>query len=360
MTAESLPRRSTQDLSSKLAAAASLIKAGQNRAAADLLKPISISSPTANPRIDYLLGVATFRSGDLRTAEGAFRRCVEVNPRNGPAQYGLSRTLRAQGDHEGARLALDAAERADPRIAVAHQRLLVFHDKAENARPDVASSPRASRAAGQSSGADSAAESMADILDRITSQLPAPDELAGDVIWKGRPALRSIIMPAAGPFLLLVVPLLIRRIAEGLPPGAIREAVVHLSRLATSAAMLLAIIFAATLVVNWFMRELVIRERRLEIWTGLLGHRHVMLWLHDLERQLTIRQPLWHLVLNLGTLEITSTILPTPKSRRAATRTGKIRFSGLSIQEAEKIAEEIWSRSLWERRRMVKNFVSNR
>ena len=116
-----------------------------------------------------------------------------------------------------------------------------------------------------------------------------------------------------GPLLLLVVPAVIRRFADALPAGSLQDGVAHLWRLSVLAALLLTVFLSATSIVNWLMRELVIRERRLEIWTGLLGHRHVMLWLHDLERPLTVRQFLWQLALNLGTLEITSTMLPTPK-----------------------------------------------
>jgi hypothetical protein len=133
-----------------------------------------------------------------------------------------------------------------------------------------------------------------------------------------------------------------------------------LVRLVTPVVTLLAIGLAATSVINWLMRELVIRERRIEIWTGLFRHRHVMLWLHDLERPLIVKQDLWQLALNLGMLEITSTILPSPWRRRSAMRTGQLRFPGLPIQDAEQVAEAIWSRSLWERRHLLKNFVSNR
>lgn len=314
MTAEASPQQQARDLGPQLTEAASLIKAGQNREAADLLKRLSILTPAPDPRADYLLGVAAFRSGDLRTAAGAFRRCLAANPLNEAAQYGLAKTLQAQGSHQGA----------------------------------------------QGAGADSPAESLADILDRSSSVRPGPDELAGKIIWQGRPALRSIAAPVIGPFLLLVAPLVIRGAAETLPAGAARDAATRLWHFTMSAALLLAIVLVATSVVNWLMRELTVFERRIDVRTGLFGHRHVMVWLHDLERPLVIKQPLWQLLLNLGTLEITSTILPAPRHRRAATRMGQLRFSGLPVKEAEMIAETIWSRSLWERRRLVKNFVSSR
>jgi Tetratricopeptide repeat len=360
VTAESAPQQPAHDIASTLTEAASLINAGQNREAATLLKRISIWSSLSDPRADYLLGVAAFRSDDLRTAAVAFRRCIAADPHNGPAQYGLAKILQAQGDHEGARQAFAAAEHADPSIAAARQSLHASTGTAGKAPSDRSSSPHNFPPSAETAGADSAAESLADILDRNASERPGPAELAGEIIWKGRPALRSIIAPTIGPFLLLVVPLAIRNATEAIPAGAMHDAAAQLWRLTMSTALLLAIILSATSVVNWLMRELIIRERRLEVWTGLFGHRHVMLWLHDLERPLIIKQPFWQLALNLGTLQITSTILPTPRRRRAATRMGHLRFSGLPIQEAEKVAEVIWSRSLWERRRLVKNFISNR
>lgn len=356
MTTEASSQRAAYDTASMLAEAASLINAGRNKEAADLLMRVSISSTMTDPRATYLLGVAAFRSGDLRTASGAFRRCVTATPLNGPAQYGLATTLQALGDHAGARQAFTAAEHADPRIAAARKRM-----HATTGTPsDKSGSLRKFPPPTETAEADSPAESLADILDRTTPRRPGPDELTGEIIWKGRSAVRSMIVPTLAPFLLLFVPVVIRRIAEALPAGALRETVIQLWRLTMPTALLLAIILAAASAANWLMRELVVRERRLEVWTGLLGHRHVMLWLHDLERPLIIKQNLWQLALNLGTLEITSTILPTPRRRRTAGRIGHLRFSGLSIQDAENVAETIWSRSLWERRRLVKNFVSSR
>ena len=352
MTAQPSTQRSGYDSAPTLADAAALINAGRNREAADLLKRRFIANPAPDLDADYLLGVAAFRSGDLGTAAGALRRCVAADPRNGPAQYGLAKTLQAQGDHEGAAIAFASAERATPGIA-AHA-----GPRAQNGNAGDMSSgePRVRPgfpAVAQQAGADSAAESLADILDRATAEPPGPHEIAGEIIWRGRPAVRSMLVPTAAPFLLLLLALfVIRAAADALPAGAVRDM--------SAALVILAISLAATSVVNWLMRDLVIRERRIEIWTGLLGHRHVMLWLHDLERPLMIKQNPWQLALNLGTLEINSTILPASSRRRLANRIGHLRFPGLPIRDAEQVAEVIWSRSLWERRRLVKNFVSNR
>ena len=97
-----------------LTEAATLIKAGENKQAADLLKRLLIQGQLSDPRADYLLGVAAFRSGDLATAVGAFRHCLAANPVNAAAQYGLGTALLAQGDAEGARRAFADALHADP------------------------------------------------------------------------------------------------------------------------------------------------------------------------------------------------------------------------------------------------------
>ena len=339
MTAQTSPPPPTDDVTSTLSKAAGLINARQNKEAVALLRRLSSRYLAVDPRADYLLGVAAFRSGDLATAADAFHRCVAADPRHAAAQYGLAKTLQGLGDHQRARQALAAAEQA---------------------HPGITANRREAGAAAYPAGTAPSVLSLASILDRSSSSHPSPGELAGDVIWRGRPAVRSIILPTVGPLLLLVVPAVIRRFADALPAGSLQDGVAHLWRLSVLAALLLTVFLSATSIVNWLMRELVIRERRLEIWTGLLGHRHVMLWLHDLERPLTVRQPLWQLALNLGTLEITSTMLPTPKRRRASMRVGHMRFSGLTIQQAEGVAETIRCRSLWERRQMVKNFVSTR
>lgn len=351
MTARSSGQRTVYDSAPTLADAAALINAGQHKEAADLLKRRSIANPAADPDADYLLGVAAFRSGDLGTAAGAFRRCVAADPRNGPAQYGLAKTLQAQGDNEGARIAFASAERATPGITAQAGPRTRDGKAGEIPSGEPRFRPGFPPPA-EKTGADSPAESMADILDRSTSEPPGPYEVAGEIIWRGRPAVRSMIVPTVAPFLLLVALLVIRDAADALPAGALRDT--------SGAFLILVLLLVATSVVNWLMRELVIRERRIEIWTGLLGHRHVMLWLHDLERPLMVKQNLWQIALNLGTLEINSTILPTSSRRRLANRIGHLRFPGLPIRDAEQVAELIWSRSLWERRRLVKNFVSNR
>jgi tetratricopeptide (TPR) repeat protein len=352
MSAGAAPPRSVYDAAPTLADAVALINAGQYKQAADLLKRRSVANPAPDPDADYLLGVAAFRSSDLGTAAGAFRRCVAADPGNGPAHYGLAKTLQAQGDHEGARMAFASAERAAPGITDRTEP--GAKDGNAAGMPTGGPSPRPGfPPLARQAEADSPAESMADILDRSSPEPPGPYAVAGEIIWRGRPAVRSLIVPAVAPFLLLVVLLGIRRDAAGaLPAGASRDA--------TAVFVILVTLLVAASVVNWLMREFVIRERRIEIWTGLLGHRHVMLWMHDLERPLMVKQNLWQLALNLGTLEINSTILPTSSRRRLANRIGHLRFPGLPIREAEQVAEVIWSRSLWERRRLVKNFVSNR
>jgi hypothetical protein len=328
-----------------LTEAAMLINAGRNQEAAAMLLRMAEGNPAPHPRADYLLGVAAFRSGDPVTAVDAFRRCVAADPRSGPAHHGLGAALRALGDHEGARLAFAAAERADPRLA---------------ARAAAAGAAQPSPAPSAAANAGPTAKSLADILDRDVTQPPGTESLAGRILWRGRPAARSVIVPTIAPFLLLVVPVAISRFAEALPAGAPRQSANQFWRDSLAVTLLLASVLCAASVINWLMRELVVRERRIDLWTGLLAHRHVVIWLHDLERPLVVKQPLWQLTLNLGTLHITSTILPAPHRRQAATRLGHLRFSGLPIQQAEGVAELIWSRSLWERRRMVKNFVSTR
>lgn len=347
MTAGTSSSRPPLATAATLTEAATLINAGRNREAAALLLRMAGGNPTPNLRADYLLGVAAFRSGDLVTAVDAFRRCVAADPRNGPAYHGLGTALRAVGDLEGARLALAAAERADPHLAAR---------AAPAGAADRSLLPPPTAAA----NADLTAKSLADILDRDVTEPPGTESLAGRILWRGRPAGRAVIVPTIAPLLLLVVPIAISRFAEALPAGAPRQAATQLWRDSLAATLLLAAVLCAASVINWLMRELVVRERRIDLWTGLLAHRHVVIWLHDLERPLVVKQPLWQLALSLGTLHITSTILPAAHRRQAATRLGHLRFSGLPIREAERVAELVWSRSLWERRRMVKNFVSTR
>ena len=360
MTAQSPAREPASDIDSMLAKAATLINAGQNTKATDLLKLLFIRDPAPDPRADYMLGVAAFRSGDPHTAVGAFRRYVAAKPLDGEAQYGLGTALLAQGDRDGARRALADAVRADPGLAAARTRLNALTSEGAVAMPGRPGSTRNMPPPGETKEAEPAAESLADLLDRRAPARPDPDELTGRIVWKGRSDLRSIIAPTVAPFLLLLVPPIVRGATKALPAGPAREALAQLWRFTWSAALPLAIVLAAVSVASWLMREFVLRERRIEVWTGLFGRRHVVLWLHDLERPPVVRQRLWQLGLNLGTLEISSTILPAPKRRRSAMRLGHMRLSGLPIGDAEKVAVAIWSRSLWERRRMVQNFVSTR
>jgi hypothetical protein len=104
----------------------------------------------------------------------------------------------------------------------------------------------------------------------------------------------------------------------------------------------------------------VVRKHRVDLYAGLLNRQHVTLWLHDLERPVLVKQSLWALALGLGSVELDSTILPPRRRRRFRGLPGRLLLSGLPVGVAEEIGGVIRAESLWQRRRMVQNFVSSR
>ena len=124
---------------------------------------------------------------------------------------------------------------------------------------------------------------------------------------------------------------------KALPAGAAREAFAQFWRFISAAALPLAIVLAAVSVASWLMREFVLRERQLEVWTGMFRRRHVVLWLHDLERPPVVRQRLWQLAANLATLEVNSTILQTSKRRLSIWPVGALRLLGWDVADAEEV-----------------------
>jgi hypothetical protein len=341
--------------------AAGLIKVGRYDDAKRLLEQELIRSPT-DPQLLYLLGMAAYRSGDNAAALAGFQRAVDADPKNASALYGLGLTLRHRGEYGEARSAFEAALAANSKLEEARAQLANL--PAERSPAYGFSAPPRAAPAGvkpdEPSVGPEATVSLAELLDTRGRPQPDDDTLAGEVVWEGQPSPRMLVGAVIGAILLLLVPGLLEDAASGLPSGPARDGLAWLWRVASAAALPVALFLVVLSAANWMTRFYVLRRHRIEVSSGLLRRQHVTVWLHDLERPVAVNQKLWHLALGVATIQLDTTILPAGRGRRAAGRPGRLLLSGLPNDLAEELSAVIRAEALWQRRRMVQNFVSSR
>jgi tetratricopeptide (TPR) repeat protein len=342
---------------SSVAQAGALIKADRYDEAVGFLERALVRTP-ADSELHYLLGVAAFRSGDFARAESAFSQAIQCDSGHAYAQYGLGLIYRKIGRAQQAQRSFEAALRADPTMQAARQQLAdLASEEALTQPPDVMAEP--TQNAVQSTAAKES-RSLAELLDARGSPRPDESTLTGCLVWTGQPSLRSLGSGIAGAILIILAPRLLHSMVSGLPSGAGRQAGAGLWRLAEAASWPAALALLVLCTAELITRRYVLTENRVEIFSGLIRRTHVTLWLHDLERPIIVRQNLWTILLGLGAIEIHSTILPPARARRRAGRPGRVLLSGLPVAAAEQTAATIRARALWQRRRMVQNFVSTR
>lgn len=343
---------SPRGTASAVAEAGALINARRFGEATRFLEEELRSLP-GDPELEYLLGVAAYRSGNDGVAGAAFERSVASDPRHVDAWLGVGRVAQRSGRRDSARRAFQAALAVDPANAAARRYLA----EVEAGTSTGAAAP----AAPGGPPVDPAVRSLAEILDARGE--PRPDEvaLAGPLVWAGRPSLRSIsgAVVAAG-VIVWVVPPLVHGLATALPGGPLRSVVAALWRAVEAASWPAALFLLAAQFAGLLTRRYVLHKHRVDLYAGLLNREHVTLWLHDLERPVLVRQSLWSLALRLASVELDSTILRPLRRRRSRGLPGRVLLSGLPAGLAEEVGGLIRAESLWQRRRMVQNFVSSR
>src|SRR5580658_2510212 len=75
------------------------------------------NSATADPRVSFAHGQAALQTGDLATAEAAFRRVLAVDPQAGAAYANLGVIAMRRKDWDHALLLLQKAEKLEPNMA---------------------------------------------------------------------------------------------------------------------------------------------------------------------------------------------------------------------------------------------------
>jgi tetratricopeptide (TPR) repeat protein len=83
----------------------------------------SASAPSYDPAVEYQKGIAAFQAGRFKDAAGAFRKVVDVVPRNAQAQYMLGASLLGAGEYKKAIRPLDAAVKYDGKLIEARRDL---------------------------------------------------------------------------------------------------------------------------------------------------------------------------------------------------------------------------------------------
>lgn len=326
--------------------ASGLINA-QRYAEAIALLTTAVTNQPQDAEIQYLLGTAHLRGGYPLAARAAFAATIRAVPRHAYAHYGLGLIAKDSGDPAAAARHFQDALDADPQLAPARRHLAELR----GGEPTVsaADAPPAP-----------AAHSLAEILDVRDRPRLDEEQMAGAIVWSGRPAIRFM----AGSLILaigfLLLPGFLSETAEGMAPSAGRDGLAALWRLAEAVSWPAALVLIVTGYVRVATRRYVIREHRTDVFAGIINRQHTTIWLHDVERPVIVRQNLWQLALGIASVEIDSTVLRAPRGRRQVGRPGRLLLSGLPIGFAEDAAGFLRTAVLWERRRMVLTFVSVR
>jgi hypothetical protein len=341
-----------------VSAAADLIIARGFPEAIVLLRSQLVDDPD-DAELNYLLGVAAYRFGDAETARDAFERTVLTDSSHTDGHLGLGLVARQLGRPDLARRSFLAALRSDTGNEAALRYLAELEVEATTPAASTSGSPSPS-----TSGPDVPKTvtplSLAERLD--ARDKPRPDEsvMAGVMLWSGQPSARSLVGPVLAAITIVLLPRPFHDLASALPNGIARTAAAAFWHLVEALCWPAAFAVLAVMTARMLTRRFVVRKHRAEVFTGILRRAHVAIWLHDLERPVIVRQNLWYVALGLGTIQLDSTMLPSRRSRRWAGRPGRMVMSGLPIGVAEGIGGLIRAESLWQRRRMIGNFVSSR
>lgn len=324
-----------QSGSSSFAEAERLFVARDYPAAARLLASVVEREPD-HAAARSLLGLSRFRMHDYAGAEAAFAQLMEANPADHKAAYNRGLALLEQGRADDARAAFEAALRRRPDFPEAQRRLTSLQ------RPE-ARQPR----------------SLAEMLDDRQNVSVHDGVFAGDVLWEGRPVPLVPVASLAIAVMLLWLPRLLHDVAQSLPNSPVRSLAAVLWHLAAAVGPPLALVVIAGAVLSWLNTWILIRSHRLELASGVFVRRYLVLWYHDLEQQVVVRQTFLEAALGLGTLEIASTALPR-RGRRRRSLQGRVTVGSRPIVQMTSLAAAIRAAVLWERRRMIQNFITSR
>jgi len=109
--------------------AAPLAAAGGGGGGGGGMSTPSQETPRYDPAVEYQNGVSAFRGGDFEAAASAFKRVVDVVPKNPQAQYLLGSSLLQQSDFKKAKKPLEAAVKYDKTMIDAQRDLGIVYAK---------------------------------------------------------------------------------------------------------------------------------------------------------------------------------------------------------------------------------------
>jgi hypothetical protein len=337
---------SSEDAERTAAAAAQLLRSGEHKRALDMIRAGLASHPESG-ELHYLLGACALRLADPGTAAQGFGRCVQLNPRDIGALLGVGIAARQLGEFD--------------RASSAFQKVLELRPGEPTALANLAELRKPPSTDASQTGAQPRPASLAEILDRKPGGRPELQELAGEIVWQGRPSVRYLISPLMVAVVVLLIPIPLHALAQSLPVGSARDDAAHVWRIARALAGPAALVWFSTVAAHILSRRFCLRRHRIETFEGIFQRRHSVLWLHDLERPVVVRQSILSIALRLGSVELRSTMLPARSSRRRRSdKLGRLVMTGLPVAVAEEIGADILCEALWQRRRMVANFVSSR
>lgn len=334
------------------------------------------ASPAGSWRYDE--AAALFKAGDWARARNVLGECVDLRPVHIGARFGLAMCHVKLGDDTSAESLLRAllADRADhlqawrqlawlltrrgrgseARAADEQIRRLLPGDaeavralsssdagRAREARPPADARPGTAGTSGRSPVA-----TLADDLDDAGGE--ADRELAGRVVCRGRRSLLSHRRLWLAIVLLLYFPLagLAKRGAEGIPGAGVLFAQLHGLGYAV-------VVISAILVVDALINSLasayVVRERRLEITTGVLFRTRRFVWLYDIQELQYMRDPVLMLA---GTAQIKIKLdETTPVTLKKSPRITGLGSAGFM----QRLFDRLQPMVLKERRAMKKAFI---
>jgi len=315
------------------------------------------ASGTSDPRMLFLLGLNYFRLKLYDKAASAFLKSAALDQKNATTRYYVGLCFERLGDTQAALREYMAANALNPSMQKAREKVIGLGAALSplDHRPMVVpqADPPVVAAQGQVKGDSEESETALSRLldDETTGRVPKDEQLAGAVLWEGRPSVLTLLGAAVAGAALVLLPRLLRMWVAEWPEGFPRYGAAGLWRILEAFSLPAALVIFIVALCRWATSRYVICEHRVEVTKGFVLRKHIVLWLHDLERPPIVRQLPFQLLVGTASVIFYTTALPGR---------GRLSIPGLVVGVANDLATWIRAHLLWQRRRMLKNFVSSR
>jgi len=305
-------------------------------AIAALRRAVDLDPGGRAPRLQ--LGRAYFKANDFARAHDAFQSLLQDFPRDANVAFNLATAFQRQDKKTQAIQAAEYALAINPDFSQAQKLLDELRDVDPTERL-----------------------SLAQVLDDKERSSPSDNDLAGAVIWQGRPWPRLPWALICTLVVGLTVSTLLHRLAIALPAGAFRAAAAQAWRATDALLWPLVAVLLLVAVLRWLTTVIVVRTRRVEQTSGLLIRTTAVVWYYEIEWPIVLRQNLFELIVGIASIELNANSLSVsrPTGGKQQQR-GRVRLGELSLDLATELSSNMRARSVWERRRMLQSFIASK